>query len=55
MNEEKFSTEEREILNAVCNTYSGMSANALEAQTHTEAPWRKARAGVDEFTNSNRC
>ena len=29
-----------------------MSANALEAQTHSEAPWRIARQGVNEFENS---
>lgn len=52
-NDEKFSVEELEILNAVWNTYGNMSANALEAQTHIESPWRNARAGADEFTNSN--
>ena len=48
----KFTPEEQEILSSVWYTYGDMSANALEAQTHAEAPWQKARAGADEFMNT---
>lgn len=51
-NTEKFNPEEQEILSSVWYTYGEMSANALEAQTHAEVPWQRARAGADEFMNS---
>ena len=51
-NTDKFGENELEILNAVWNTYGEMTANALEVQTHLESPWRLARSGIDDFTNS---
>ncbi len=51
-NAETFTDNEIELLKAVWNTYGELTANALEVQTHSESPWRKARAGIDEFTNS---
>lgn len=51
-NTEKFTVKEQEVLEAVWNTYGELTANALEVQTHLESPWRIARAGVDEYTNS---
>ena len=53
-NSEKFSERELEILTSVWLSYGDMTGNALEAQTHAEQPWRKARAGVDEYTNCTR-
>ncbi|WP_347962619.1 Panacea domain-containing protein [Lactococcus formosensis] len=32
-----------ELLESVWFTYGDMTANALEAQTHSESPWRNAR------------
>ena len=32
-----------EVLNAVENTYGGFTGEQLEALTHSEAPWQKAR------------
>ena len=46
-----FDEEETEILESVWFTYGGLSANALEAQTHSEDPWKLARAGLDDFQN----
>ncbi len=41
-----------ELLEDVWETYGGLTANALEALTHSETPWRKARVGCDP---SERC
>ena len=46
-----FNENELEVLESVWFSYGNMSANALEAQTHAEDPWRLARIGVDEFDN----
>lgn len=51
-NSNLFNNKELELLESVQLTYGSMSANALEAQTHSEAPWRIARQGVNEFENS---
>ena len=48
-NSDKFSERELDLLNSVWDTYGELSANELEAQTHLEAPWRKARGDIDEF------
>ena len=53
-NSEKFQEKELDILTSVWESYGDMTGNALEAQTHAECPWRKARIGVDEFTNCRR-
>ena len=44
-----FTEQELELLSSIWLTYGGMTANALEAQTHVEIPWRQARLGLDEF------
>ena len=41
-----FSPDESSFLEDVWETYGGMSANSLEALTHNEAPWQKARSGL---------
>lgn len=46
-----FDEKARDLLESVWLTYGDMSANALEAQTHTEEPWRAARRGVPDFEN----
>ena len=48
-NSKNFTMPEMELLQTIWNTYGGMSANALEVQTHIEAPWRKARGNISEF------
>ncbi len=50
-NSKLFSEKEIDLLESVWMTYGNMSANALEAQTHTEEPWRKARRGAPDFQN----
>lgn len=49
-----FSHKELEILESVWLTYGDMSANALEAQTHKDDPWKRARIGLGEFQNCER-
>ena len=49
-----FSKEENDFLGDVWDTYGDISANALEALTHTEAPWQIARAGLDSAEQSRR-
>ena len=51
-NSELFNDKEMEVLESVWLTYGEMTANALEAQTHVELPWRKARVGLDDFDKS---
>ena len=46
-----FNSKELDVLESVWLTYGGMTANALEAQTHSQEPWRVARIGFDEFEN----
>lgn len=40
-----FTPDENAFLDDVWETYGDISANALEALSHSEAPWQKARAG----------
>ena len=47
----QFNEKETEVLDSVWLTYGDMSANALEAQTHGEEPWKNARVGFGEFQN----
>ena len=47
-----FTDKEIEVLESIWLTYGDMSANALEAQTHKESPWRNARIGLGEFESS---
>ena len=50
-NSSEFNEKELELLESVWLTYGDMSANALEAQTHLEAPWRNAREGYEDYKN----
>ena len=49
-----FTEKEIELLESVWLTYGAMTANALEAQTHVEEPWRKARYGLEEYEKGTR-
>ena len=40
-----FTLEEESLLESVWETYGDMSANGLEALSHSEPPWKKARLG----------
>lgn len=42
-----------DLLESVWITYGDKSANELEALTHSEAPWRRARKGLREGESSN--
>lgn len=53
-NSNKFSEKERDVLDSVWYTYGELTANAIEVLTHTEAPWKETRAGIDEFANCRR-
>lgn len=50
-NSEKFTEREKSVLESVWDTYGDLSANALEALTHKEEPWGKARGDCEEFQN----
>lgn len=50
-NSNLFNERELDLLGSIWLTYGDMTANALEAQTHTEEPWRKARLGLEEFAS----
>lgn len=43
-----FSSNEEELLESVWETYGSLTGNALEVLTHSEPPWRNARAGCAE-------
>ena len=45
----RFSEDQKEILELVWKTYGKYSPNELEAITHTEDPWIKARGGLGPF------
>lgn len=47
-----FSQEDQELLEDVWETYGDQTANALEALTHTELPWQKARVG---YASNEKC
>lgn len=42
-----FSSDEVEILESVWETYGDLTGNALEALSHTELPWIKARGNCE--------
>ncbi|WP_455284438.1 Panacea domain-containing protein [Cupriavidus necator] len=48
------SQEEMETIDAVLDAYGDHSAQWLSDQTHTEAPWRQARAGLPENERGSR-
>ena len=45
----EFSDQELELLESVWMTYGELSANELEALTHSEIPWRAAREGYADY------
>ena len=47
--DKRFSEDQKAILELVWNTYGKYSPNELEAITHTEDPWIKARSGLGPF------
>lgn len=49
----KFDDDSLSILESVWKTYGDQDGNSLEALTHSEPPWRNARAGLDSRTNAN--
>lgn len=53
-NSSLFNDEDLDLLESVWVTYGHNSANDLEALTHTEAPWRNARAGLNDDESSNK-
>ena len=46
-------TQEKAVLDAVWNVYGKYDANYLEALTHNEEPWLKARAGLMPYEASS--
>jgi len=42
----RLSTDERETVDAILKAYGGKTSWELSAMTHSEAPWRDARAGL---------
>lgn len=48
-----FSIAEEAFLEDVWFTYGGKTANGLEALSHSEPPWQKARLGLDSNEPSN--
>lgn len=47
-----FCEEQKEVLEAVWDTYGMLSADELESLTHEEAPWKEQRKGLNPFENS---
>lgn len=47
-----FAPEEKEVLDLVWNVYGKFDGKYLEALTHEEEPWLKARQGLDAETAS---
>lgn len=46
-----FNEKEIDVLESVWVTYGEMTANALEAHTHSEEPWQRARVGLAVYQN----
>lgn len=53
-NSDLFDEKEIDVLESVWLTYGEMSANALEAQTHVEDPWRTTREGFPDSQNCSK-
>lgn len=49
-----FGEEEEDLLNQVWDAYSSFSANQLEALTHSEEPWKRARGNTSPVEASNK-
>ncbi len=52
--ESKLDKNVLELLDAVWTTYGDKSGYELEAITHLEEPWKKARKGLGEFEPSTK-
>ena len=50
----EFPSDVEDLLNQVWNTYGSFTADQLEQLTHIEAPWQKAREGMDIDEPSNK-
>lgn len=46
--------KERELFESVYLTYGDLSANELEALSHSEMPWRKARGNCGKYDACNK-
>lgn len=51
--DDKFDEKSLDLLESVYLTYGDLSANELEALTHTESPWQIARQGLDPYDSCN--
>lgn len=51
--ESVFSTEVLNILQQVWDVYGGLTGNELEAISHKEEPWIKARNGIPAYESSD--
>lgn len=51
---EALSADEIETIEVVLSSYGDRSAQWLSDQTHSEAPWQKARAGLSDRDRSDR-
>lgn len=49
-----FDEKSLDLLESVYLTYGDLSANELEALTHTESPWQIARQGLDPYEICNK-
>ena len=53
VNESLFSEKDKKILSIVWDVYGKFDGKYLETLTHTEDPWLRARAGINETDRSN--
>lgn len=53
-NADALTSNEAESIDVVLDSYGGMSAYDLSAQTHSEAPWRDAREGLSPGERGSR-
>jgi uncharacterized phage-associated protein len=50
----RFSDKTQAVLNAVWDTYGEMTGDQLETLTHSEAPWKEARTGLQPWETSTK-
>lgn len=48
-----FSPEVKDVLEQVWDVYGGMNGNQLEAISHKEAPWKRARTDIPAYEASH--
>ena len=48
-----FSPEVKDVLEQVWDVYGGMNGNQLEAISHKEVPWKRARTDVPAYEASH--